>query len=156
MRPIRAKDADMLQRSFRTLTPEEIRMRFMHPITGLTDEYAQRLCDVDPERAFAVILVEVKPPEEALIRAVARVAIDDTGEEGEFAIIVGREIRRLGFGQFLMNQLIEWSRARKLASIYGFILEENQPMLALMKRMGFTLGPSDQDTGVILARLSLD
>lgn len=155
MRPIQPSDAEMLQRSFQTLTPQEVRMRFMHQMTGLTDDFARRLCDVDPVRAFAVVLVEVKPPEVALIRAVARVAMDDDGEEAEFAIIVGREIRRLGFGQYLMQQLIDWSRARGLTAIYGFILEENQPMLALMERMGFTLGPSDDDTGVVLAHMRL-
>lgn len=156
MRPIQPADAKRLQRSFQTLTPQEIRMRFMHPMTELSAEFAQRLCTVDGHSAFALVLVEAKPPTEALIAAVGRLAVDEEGPEGEFAIIVSREVQRQGLGRYLMQQLIDWARERGLHAIYGFILSENRPMLALMKSMGFTLGPSDEDIGVELAQLRLD
>ncbi len=156
LRPIQPSDAKMLQRSFQTLTPQEVRMRFMHPLTELSGEYAQRLCSVDDQEGFALIVVEVKPPEEALIGAVARLAVDDSGQEAEFAIIVGRQVRCLGLGRYLMQNLINWAQERSLKSIYGFILNENRPMLQLMNKMGFAVGPSDMDTGISLARYKLD
>lgn len=156
MRPIQASDAAMLQQGFLTLTPQEIRMRFLHPLTELSAGYAERLCQVNPENEFALVLVEAKPPAEARIGAVARVAVDDNGQEAEFAVIVGREIRRFGLGRFLLEQLTDWCREKGLKSLYGFILRENQPMLKLVADMGFHLGPSDEDTGVMLARLPLD
>ncbi len=156
MRPIQTSDAPMLQQGFLTLTPQEIRMRFLHPLNELTAGYAERLCRVDPEKEFALVLVEARPPSEARIGAVARVVIDDDGREAEFAIIVGGEIRRFGLGRYLLEQLIEWCREQGLKSLYGFILKENQPMLGLVQEMGFGLGPSDQDTGVMLARLALN
>ncbi|MFP4277566.1 MAG: N-acetyltransferase family protein [Wenzhouxiangella sp.] len=155
MRPIQASDAPMLQQGFLTLTPQEIRMRFLHPLTELTAGYAERLCRIDPETEFALVLVEAKPPAEARIAAVARVVKDDDGREAEFAIIVGREIRRSGLGRFLLEQLVSWCRQQGLVAIYGFVLKENHPMIALMEDMGFALGPSDEDTGVLLARLAL-
>jgi len=155
MRPIQPSDAKRLQQSFLTLTPQEIRMRFLHPLTELTADYADRLCRINPETEVALVLTEAKPPSEARIAAVARAAIDDDRREAEFAIIVSREIRRFGLGGFLMEQLIAWGRSRRLDVIYGFILQENQPMLKLMTNMDFSLGPSDQDTGVMLARLKL-
>lgn len=155
MRPIQPSDAVLLQQGFLTLTPEEIRMRFLHPLTELTAGYAEQLCRIDPESEFALVLVEAKPPAEAKIAAVARTAIDEDRLEAEFAIIVGREIRRYGLGRYLMEQLICWARQRRLEAIYGFVLQENRPMLALMSDLGFALGPSDQDTGVMLARLDL-
>lgn len=156
MRPIQASDAPMLQKGFLTLTPQEIRMRFLHPLTELSADYAERLCNVDPDGEFALALVEAKPPSEARIAAVARVVIDDDGQEAEFAVIVGGEVRRFGLGRYLLEQLISWCRERGLKGIYGFVLEENLPMLALTKEMGFHLGPSDEDTGVMLARLALN
>ncbi|MEE4637172.1 MAG: GNAT family N-acetyltransferase [Wenzhouxiangella sp.] len=156
MRPIQASDAAMLQKGFLTLTPQEIRMRFLHPLTELSAGYAERLCRVDPEREFAIVLVEAKPPAEARIAAVARIVIDDDGQDAEFAIIVGGEIRRFGLGRYLLEQLIAWCSARGLEGIYGFILRENEPMLSLVESMGFHLGPSDDDTGVMLARLTLN
>ncbi len=155
MRPIQPSDAGKLQQSFLTLTPQEIRMRFLHPLTELTADYADRLCRINPDTEFALVLTEAKPPSEARIAAVARAAIDDGRREAEFAIIVSKEIRRFGLGVFLMQQLIAWGRSQCLDDIYGFILKENQPMLKLMTGMGFSLGPSDEDTGVMLARLQL-
>lgn len=156
MRPIQTSDAPMLQKGFLTLTPQEIRMRFLHPMTELSADYAQRLCTVDPDNEFALVLVEAKPPPEARLAAVARVVIDDDGQEAEFAVIVGGEVRRFGLGRYLLEQLVSWCRKRGLKGIYGFVLEENLPMLALTKEMGFDLGPSDEDTGVMLARLALN
>ena len=156
LRPIQPSDARMLQRSFQTLTPQEVRLRFMHPMSELSGEYAQRLCSVDEQDGFALIVVEAQPPEEALIGAVARLAIDDAGHEAEFAIIVGRELRRIGLGRYLMQHLIGWAREQGLRAIYGFILNENSPMLRLMNEMGFSVGPCDMDTGISLARCPLD
>jgi RimJ/RimL family protein N-acetyltransferase len=156
LRPIQPRDADTLRRSFRTLTPHDVRMRFMHPLKEITPEFAHQLAEIDPDRAFALVLVEAKPPEHALIGAVARTAVDDDGREAEFAIIVGPEIRGQGLGRHLMGKLIEWCRSRELEAIYGFILKENRPMVTLADSLGFEIGPSDEDMGVVLARLALD
>lgn len=155
MRPIQPSDAALLQRGFLTLTPEEIRMRFLHPLTELSTSYARQLSEIDPNRECALVLVEAKPPTEARIAAVARAAIDEDGFEAEFAIIVSREIRCFGLGRFLMEQLVAWARDRQLLALYGLVLKENAPMLKLMSGMGFAIEPSDQDSGVLLVRLEL-
>ncbi len=155
MRPIQPSDASLLQESFLTLTPEEVRMRFLHPLTELSADYAQQLAEIDPTRQCALVLVEAKPPTEARIAAVARAAIDEDGSEAEFAIIVSREIRQFGLGRFLMEQLVAWAQDQKLLSLYGFVLEENTPMLGLMSEMGFAIEPSHQDSGVLRVGLEL-
>lgn len=154
LRPIQASDAEPLQRSFRSLSAHDVRMRFLHPLKELTPEYAQQLTELDPRRSFALVLVEAKPPEQALIAAVARTAIDEDGREAEFAIVIGQEIRGYGLGRYLMHKLIDWCRERELRAIYGFVLEENAPMLGLARELGFRIGPSDE--GIVLARLPLD
>ena len=153
LRPIQASDADRLRRSFKNLSPRDVRMRFMHPLKELSAEFAQKLVEINPDQAFALVLVEAKPPEQALIGAVARTAIDPDGREAEFAIVLGEEIRGLGLGRYLMEKLILWCRQRELDAIYGFILEENAAMLGLAYELGFALGDSDE--GIVLARLCL-
>lgn len=139
-RPILPGDAETLRRSFGDLTPEEIRFRFLHPITELTPEYAHRLTHIDRHRAFALVIVEALPPEKARIGAVARAIVDNTDEHAEFAIIVGREIGRFGLGTYLLNRITEWSRKKGMRSIYGDVMVENQRMLRLAKRLGFEAG----------------
>lgn len=79
LRPIEAGDAEALRRSFGRLTAEEIRFRFLQPLTELTPEHARRLAEVDRLRSFALVLIEALPPERALIGGVARAVIDDSG-----------------------------------------------------------------------------
>ena len=36
-----------------------------------------------------------------------------------------------------MRRLVRWAKGKKLDSLYGDVLEHNQPMLALVQSMGF-------------------
>jgi len=139
-RPILPGDADTLRRSFGDLTPEEIRFRFLHPITELTPAHARELVDVDRARAFALVLVEALPPQKARIGAVARAIIDDGGKDAEFAIIVGREIGGFGLGAYLLKRISEWSAKKGMRTLYGDVMVENQRMLRLARRLGFEFG----------------
>ncbi len=130
-------------------------MRFMHPIKELTENYSRRLATVDPEREFALVLVENLPPAEALIGAVVRAAIDRTEREAEFAIIVGRELSRNGLGKHLMKKVIEWARKKRLDAIYGLVLHDNTAMLKLADSLGFERYYNDDDNEVTLVRLRL-
>lgn len=136
-RPILPGDADTLRRSFGDLTAEEIRFRFLHPITELTPAHAHQLTHIDRRRAFALVIAEALPPEEARIGAVARAVIDESGKDAEFAVIVGREIGGFGLGAYLLRRLVEWSRKKGMRSIYGDVMVENQRMLRLAERLGF-------------------
>lgn len=143
IRPMVPDDADRLRESFLNLTPEEVRMRFMHPIRELTPRYALQLASPDPEREFALVLVEAKPPEEAGIYAVTRARIDETGKAAEFAIIVGGDLKRHGLGRHLLGRTVEWCRKKHLDAIYGFILRDNRSMLKLARSLGFHLLETD-------------
>ena len=114
MRPIEAIDAEPLRRSFARLSPEEVRLRFLHPITEMTAGFARQLCELDRQTGFALVVTEPLPAGEALIGAVARLAIEPEHRDAEFAIIVGREIGGLGLGIFLMKRLIDYARRRRL------------------------------------------
>jgi len=136
-RPLEPDDAEMLRRSFGELTAEEIRFRFLHPITELTPEHARALTRFDPENAFALVLVEAAPPEVARVGAVVRAVIDGSGHNAEIAIIVGREIGGFGLGAYMLSRVIEWSRKKRLCALYGDVMIENHRMLRLVRRLGF-------------------
>lgn len=161
VRPILPGDSDALQRSFRYLTPEEIRFRFLHPVRELTDEAARSMARVDPARGFALIAIEALPPGQALIGAVARAAIDDESDnesdnnrgrrsrQAEFALIVGREIGGFGLGHHLLGRTIEWCRKKRLDRVYGHVMLDNDPMLRLAREYGFRPVTNDDDPGIV-------
>jgi RimJ/RimL family protein N-acetyltransferase len=143
IRPIRPDDAVPLRAGFPLLQPDEIRLRFLHAVKELTPEMAERLTRPDPRCEFAIVAAEPLPPGEALVGAVARVAIVDGTREAEFAILVSSFIAGMGMGRHLMRRLVRWSRGKKLERIHGDVLEHNQAMLALAQSLGFRRETAD-------------
>ncbi|MDW8479291.1 MAG: GNAT family N-acetyltransferase [Xanthomonadales bacterium] len=155
LRPIDPGDAEALREGFRQLSPEEVRQRFLHPLTELTPEHARELATIDPSREFALVLAQPGPPGRSRIGAVARVAIDPATREGEFAVVVGRPLAGRGLGGYLVRRLIEWCRRRRLPAIYGYALDDNAPMLALAARLGFRRRSLAGEPGVVKLWLPL-
>ena len=153
IRPIRPDDAEPLRAGFALLQPDEIRQRFLYALSELTPEMAHRLTHPDARREFALVAAEPLPPGEALVGAVARAAMNDTGREAEFAILVSRYINGMGLGRHLMRRLVRWAKGRKLDRLYGDVLEHNNPMLSLAESLGFRREASDAPG---LARVVLD
>lgn len=151
LRPIVPEDASRLRRSFRELTPEEVRFRFFHPIRELSPELARSLSTLDPEQAFALVVIEARPPDRARLGAVARVALDPDGRAAEFALVVGGEIAGYGLGRYLLQRLTEWCRKKHLEIIYGRIMTENDRMLRLAGQLGFELRHEPDAPGVVRA-----
>lgn len=153
VRPIRPEDAVPLRAAFVLLEPDEVRQRFLHPMKELGAEQAERLTHPDPRREFALVAAEPLPPGEALVGAVARIAIDDNGRDAEFAILVSHYVNGMGLGRHLMRRLVRWAKGRKILRIYGDVLESNLPMQALAASLGFQREYSG-DPGMI--RMVLD
>lgn len=154
LRPMQITDAATLQKSFARLTPEEVHLRFMHPIKELSPAFASRLASIERRREFALVLVENLHPDQALIGAVIRVAVDDSGHNAEFAIIVGQEIAGQGLGRYLLGKAVDWARKKGLDSLYGLVLPENRRMLGLARSLGFRQTLSENDQELMLVKKS--
>ncbi len=156
LRPIEPADAEPIRQTFPLLSPEEVRLRFLHPIKELAAEASRRLTHLDRDKQFALVVAEPLPPGEALIGAVARLAIDDDLRHAEFAIIVSRFLAGNGLGRLLMALLIRWARLKQLDSIYGDVLEENHVMLQLARSLGFKRELLPDEPGLIRVRLNIN
>ena len=143
IRPVRPEDAGPIRAGFSLLEPNEIRQRFLHPMKELGEPQADRLTRPDPRREFALVAAEPLPPGEALVGAVARIAIDDNRSDAEFAILVSHYINGMGLGRHLMRRLVRWAKGRKIQRIYGDVLESNLLMQQLAKSLGFRREAAD-------------
>ena len=153
IRPIRPEDAVPLRAGFVLLEPDEVRQRFLHPQKELAPDQAERLTRPSPRREFALVAAEPLPPGEALVGAVARLAVDDNGKDAEFAILVSHYVAGMGLGRHLMRRLVRWAKGRKLQRIYGDVLESNLPMQALAASLDFRREQADAPG---LVRMVLD
>ncbi len=136
LRHIEPADVAAIQRCFTRLSPQDIRRRFLHAMSELPDLMAQRLCRIDPALETALVLEDrtVTPGE---IRGVGRIYVDEVVNSGEFSVLVEHDWARRGLGALLMQRLVDDSRRRGLREIWGYVLQENRPMLELCRELGF-------------------
>ncbi|RDS81306.1 GNAT family N-acetyltransferase [Dyella monticola] len=154
LRSIEPGDAAAIQRCFKRLPPEDVRRRFMHAMSELPAPLAQRLCRIDPEVEAAFVLIDetVQPAE---LRGVGRIFVDIASNTAEFSVLVEREWTRIGLGALLMQRLVDECRRRNLNEIWGYVLMENRPMLALCKELGFAAQMVPGEPGTAQIRLTL-
>ncbi|HEX6833473.1 MAG TPA: GNAT family N-acetyltransferase [Rudaea sp.] len=155
LRAIRPDDFAALQRGFRNLSPEEVRMRFLHPLTDLVEPVARTLCEVEPPYGVALVLIDPPSVREPEIHAVVRAYIDPTTLAAEFAIVVQRRFTGKGLGTLLMHRLIDTCRERGAVELWGDVFLDNGAMLALCDRLGFERHSQLYDPGIVRVRLDL-
>ena len=148
IRPIRPEDADLVKRFVHDLSDESKYFRFMNSVQELTEEMLARLTQIDYSREMALVAVtQDQSPETEL--GVARYAINPDGLSCEFALVVANNIAGKGLGQRLMIALMEAARSKGLEVIEGEVLSHNHNMLKLMNRIGFSIKPHAEDTGIM-------
>lgn len=155
LRPLLPEDEPSLQKSFGTLTKEEIRLRFFSAPKRLSHQLAARLTQLDFDREMALALTEPGPPGSTAIHGVVRLHADANNEHGEFAVIVHHDFSGQGLGRTLMERIIAYARSRGMKTVFGDVLAENAAMRGLSRKLGFEETRSEGDAGVVRVTLHL-
>jgi acetyltransferase len=147
IRPIRPEDAELTQGFVKSLSEESRYFRFMDAVAELPPTELARLTQIDYTREMALLaLTEIDGREVEL--GVARYAINPDGESCEFALVVNDAWQKQGIGHKLMDVLMDVARGRGLKLMEGEVLKTNQPMLKLVRGLGFRVEPHPDDDGV--------
>jgi GNAT superfamily N-acetyltransferase len=155
LRDIHRDDVEALRRGFSHLTPEEVRLRFLHPLTELPPDMALQFCDIDAAHAVALVLIDPDAPSGAEIHAVARAYVDPATLAAEFALVVQHSFAGQGLGTLLMQRLFDRCRALGAVEIWGDVLAENGAMLELCANLGFQQHSLFGDPGIQRVTLAL-
>ena len=151
VRPIRPDDVDALRRGFARLTPEQVRLRVFHRMNDLSEEIAERLCNVREEHGAAYVATDA----DGEIRAEARLYIGPTPDRAEFALVVDPALVGKGAGRALMQRLLDEARRRGLVDLWGAVLTENVNMLDLAQHLGATREAVPGEPGLVHVRFDL-
>ena len=154
LRGIRPDDVAALKRCFTRLSPEDIRRRFLHAMSELPEPMAHRLCNIDPAKETAFVLMD-EAVEPAEMRGVGRIYVDESANSAEFSVLVEHDWARRGLGALLMQRLVDDCRRRGLHEIWGYVLLENRPMLELCRELGFERRASLDEPGTTQISLRL-
>ena len=139
LRSITSADKRIEKELIDGLSVESSNYRFFHVLKEATEEMVNKFCDIDYKNEIAII-AEYNANDRKRNVGVVRLFIDAGRQTGELAVLVADSFQGSGLGTKFMETLFEIGRERGLKSIYGTVLSDNDKMLGLVKRMGFTFG----------------
>ncbi len=154
LRSIRASDEAEFLQAFERLSPEARYMRFMRVVKAPNLERLRKTLAAFPQGGDAIIAT-VPAADGIDIVGSATYVILANSTSCEFAISVAADYGGAGLGSTLMCAIIDAASRRGLKEMEGFILAVNQPMLALARRMGFSVAGDPEDPSVRICRLPL-
>ena len=145
IRPVKPEDAPLFSNLFEVLSPTSIYYRFFGVLRELQPAMLSRFTQIDYDREIALVAIDEDSQFERML-GVARIIGDPDGIEGEIAVLVGDAWQGKGIGACLMRKCLIIAEKRGFKYIHGIVLKENKNMLALAKKLGFTLN-SGEDFG---------
>lgn len=138
IRPIKPEDASLMEAMFESLSPRSIYMRFFTPLKRMDYQMLARFTQIDYDRHIALTAISEESGEDKML-GVARVIMERNLKQAEFSVIIGDPWQGRGIGAELLKRCIAIARKHDVKVIYGVVLAENRQMLALGRKLGFTI-----------------
>lgn len=138
LRAIRPEDAPLLVELFKSLSEKSIYNRFFSPLKELPHDMIARFTQIDYDREIALVAI-LKSEEQEKMLGVGRVIIANDKRNAEFAVTVADQWHGKGIGAELLKRCLSISEARNIERIWGLVLADNTNMLALGRKIGFSM-----------------
>lgn len=153
IRPIEPGDLRMERRFVYGLSAETRYQRLLSTRKLLPGEL-ERLTRIDPAREMALVAVASIDGRDTEL-GVARYVRDAEGGGSDFAIVIGDRWQGHGLGETLLRALLAQASAVGVQSMGGITLSTNVRMLALARKLGFSLKRDRDDATVTNLHRSL-
>jgi acetyltransferase len=157
LRPIRPEDEALHMEFLQHLDPEDVRMRVFYSRRTMERTELARLVQIDYAREMAFVAQAMGPDGKPQILGVVRASTDPNNVQAEFGLIVRSELKGQGLGRLLMEKLIAYQRTQGTQQLVATILNQNERMLKLAKKLDFEIDhPSADDVGTRVIGLVLN
>jgi acetyltransferase len=137
LRPMKPEDEPMVADLLDNCSEQTIYFRYFHMIKSWSHEALIRFTQNDYDREIGIAAIGL-PPGPDVMMGVGRLVMTPDRDAAEFAVIVADAWHGKGLGEKLLDRVIKIAKENGVRSLYGDVLAENQPMLGLVKKMGFT------------------
>lgn len=154
LRAMSASDEGEILQAFERLSDEARYMRLMRVVRGIDVARLRAALASFPDAGIGVVATTPAADGIDIVGSAIAVFSDDR-MRCEFAITVATDFTRVGLATILMTTLIDEARRRGAKEMEGMVLAQNQPMLRLAKRLGFSIDPEPGDPTVRICRLAL-
>jgi acetyltransferase len=138
IRPLAARDAELLQDFIRGLSPHSRYQRFQSTLHELSPELLARLTNLDYQRSMAFAAIVFEHGHRRMVGEARYAPAIDRPAAVEFGLAVSDTWQRQGLGTLLLEKLIRHSERSGIALIQGDVLHDNAAMLRLTRQLGFT------------------
>lgn len=151
LRPIKAEDEGELGRFYKDLSPDALRFRFFNSRKHFDHKELARFSQIDYDREMAFIALHKKK-----LAGVVRSWIDPDSITAEFSVLIGDNFAGQQLGYILMQKMIDYlAHNRGVLQLIGSVLPNNQPMLKLARRLGFS-EKENSNEGIVELVLNLN
>lgn len=138
LRPVKISDEPLLKDFFYSLTDQSIYQRFISVRKDMPHERLQEFVVIDYTQEMVILAVLMKE-ERPLVIGMGQYGIDPQTHTAEVALVVSDDYQNRGVGTKLLNYLAYLARRQGLLGFTAEVLLENQPMLHLFEKTGFTI-----------------
>ena len=135
LRPAGGGDVAAMQSLFHRMSSQDVYMRFFRKVSALSYDEAQRLCNVDFDHDVAFVAVKGSRENEEII-GIAGYFLNPSTNLAEIAFMVEPAHQKSGLGTAMQDRLSEFARARKVRGFVAEVLQVNEGMMGLARRLG--------------------
>ena len=139
LRPARLSDGDALQSYVRGLSPQSRYNRFLGAANELSASELARTLAANGRDTLTLLLTSTANDRETVVGE-ARVSLSCAERAGEFSMSIADDLRRLGVGSALLEEIERKAAADGIEWLFGDTLRTNEGMIALARGRGFHRG----------------
>jgi acetyltransferase len=151
LRLARPTDGEGVRAFLEALSPESRRRRFLAPVPSIGERLVRHFTFFKPRERLVVAAVSAEEDGEQIV-GLGDVAVLSTGL-AELGLLVAEEWRGRGVGGLLTEAVASLARQRGATHLKAELLEENEPMLRLIERLGPTVRTHEHGVTLVYARL---
>jgi len=151
LRPVRISDEPALKEFFYSLSDQSIYRRFLSARKDMPHERLQEFVVID-YTAEMVILAIIEEEERETVVGVGQYGIDAETHAAEVALVVRDDMQNRGIGTEILEYLTVLAKREGLLGFTAQVLAENEAMMHLFERSGFTI-EKRRDAGVYELRM---
>lgn len=135
VRPLHPSDMRALQEFFYSHDEHTVRLRYGYQRDSMSGESAYKLAAVDQRRDLALgIFEEIRGRQE--LRAIGRYYLEEDDQRAEVAFVVHEATRHFGMAGFLLGELAEIAKRRRVSKFWASVLQDNRAMAGLFIAAG--------------------
>jgi acetyltransferase len=109
-------------------------------------ERLARICHVDYDREIALVAEKTDENGEQSVMGVVRLSKIHGTNEARLSVLIGDPYQGIGLGGELISRAVDVARKERLSRLSAILTADNQVMLHIFKKVGFTIQPLDDET----------